>query len=241
MKRMSHNSFRDCSGKSKREVEVYLAEIKPKKLVSSGIKRKSQSKLDPNQNLSLEFEVIPSEKKSEVEPAQKEVFNFRFSADEEFKKKIERVAEVLGIDNPEGNLDEVIEKALEIALEKKDPQRKLERRKKRQEKKKNREDSQSKNKVKEGKENLNCCNSKERNRYIPDETREIVLERANYQCEYHSESGIRCNQRTHLEIDHIILFAFGGSNDAENLRVLCKSHNLFEAQKHFPQFYEKHF
>ena len=90
-------------------------------------------------------------------------------------------------------------------------------------------------------ENLNCCNTKERNRYIPDETREIVLERANYQCEYHSESGIRCDQRTHLEIDHIILFAFGGSNDPENLRVLCKSHNLFEAQKHFPRFYEKHF
>jgi hypothetical protein len=38
-----------------------------------------------------------------------------------------RVAEVLGIQSPERNLQKVLEQALDLALEKKDPQKKLER------------------------------------------------------------------------------------------------------------------
>ena len=60
------------------------------------------------------------------------VYNFRFSADKDFKDKLERLAEVVGIQNAQKNMAEIIEKALDIALEKKDPKKKLERRRKKQ-------------------------------------------------------------------------------------------------------------
>ncbi len=56
------------------------------------------------------------------------MFNFRFSADKSFKEKFERLAEVLGVENPLKNMDEVFERAMDISLEKKDPKKKLERR-----------------------------------------------------------------------------------------------------------------
>lgn len=40
----------------------------------------------------------------------------------------------------------------------------------------------------------------------------------------------RCDCRTQLEVDHIILRAFGGTSDPENLRTLCRAHNQFAAE-----------
>ena len=60
------------------------------------------------------------------------MFNFRFSADRSFKDKFERLAEVMGVENAQRHMAEILEQALDIALEKKDPKRKLERRKARE-------------------------------------------------------------------------------------------------------------
>lgn len=40
----------------------------------------------------------------------------------------------------------------------------------------------------------------------------------------------RCDCRTQLEVDHIVLRAFGGTSDPENLRTLCRAHNQFAAE-----------
>ena len=71
----------------------------------------------------------------------------------------------------------------------------------------------------------------ERSRYIPVSVREEVVERAGYQCEYRGLGGIRCTQRTRLEVDHEGLFAHGGTHEKENLRALCGRHNRFLAEK----------
>ena len=64
-----------------------------------------------------------------------------------------------------------------------------------------------------------------------------VKERDHYQCTYLSGKGIRCNQRAHLQIDHIRPYAKGGSSqDITNLRCLCRAHNLYLAKKDFPHF-----
>ena len=67
-----------------------------------------------------------------VEPATEDRSNFRFSAGREFTEKFERLAQVLGIESPHNHLEDIFDQALEIALEKKDPQRKLERRRERE-------------------------------------------------------------------------------------------------------------
>ncbi len=85
--------------------------------------------------MSVEAPVVPETPRpaprvspSILEPARPEVFNFRFAADREFKEKFERLAEVLGVENPLLHMSEVMEQALDIALDKKDLKRKRARR-----------------------------------------------------------------------------------------------------------------
>ncbi len=63
-----------------------------------------------------------------LEPARPELYNFRFAADRKFKEKFERLAEVLGVENPLQHMAEIMEQALDIALDKKDLKRKRARR-----------------------------------------------------------------------------------------------------------------
>ncbi|RYZ81331.1 MAG: HNH endonuclease, partial [Proteobacteria bacterium] len=66
-----------------------------------------------------------------------------------------------------------------------------------------------------------------KSRYITASVRAEVLSRnANQGCSFiDSKTGRRCGSHRFLQIDHVIPFSRGGSNDAENLRVLCGAHN----------------
>ena len=56
-------------------------------------------------------------------------------------------------------------------------------------------------------------------RYIPKPTRKAVLIRDNYSC-------VKCGNQKDLHMDHIIPESRNGSNELENLQVLCKDCNL---------------
>jgi hypothetical protein len=63
-------------------------------------------------------------------------------------------------------------------------------------------------------------------RWIPNQVKKKVFSLANHQCQFHSkETGIRCNSKAYLEIDHIQPLSLGGSDEIQNLRVYCRSHN----------------
>ncbi|MCA9728578.1 MAG: HNH endonuclease, partial [Candidatus Eisenbacteria bacterium] len=53
-----------------------------------------------------------------------------------------------------------------------------------------------------------------------------------FQCTYVGPEG-RCPERRGLEIDHRDPVARGGSNEPENLRVLCRAHNRLMAERAF--------
>lgn len=53
---------------------------------------------------------------------------------------------------------------------------------------------------------------------IPPVIRQYVLDRDQHQCRH-------CGAQTHLEIDHIIPLAQGGTNDLSNLQTLCRPCN----------------
>ncbi len=153
------------------------------------------------------------------------VYNIRFSAGKSLKQKLERFAEVLGIDCAARRMPEIFEKALDLALEKKDPKQKLERRRKRQA-------ARSKTRLDE------AAGAKKRearagSRYTPSSVRERLFERAGYQCEFRGPGGVRCTARTRLEVDHIHPVGKGGSCGEENLRVFCRGHNLLAAAREF--------
>ncbi len=235
----------DCAGMSTRSVEEYLVALKPKPVFKPSIRKKpspsrqtgeadqkTQPTTEPPEEPSAKEE--PSHKPPTpnlLEPAEPEIFNFRFSADADFKAKFERLAEVLGVNNPLKHMAEVFERAVDISLDKKDPKKKHERRLERQrrqnvskEKSRAREISKSSGASAEGK-------AKVTSRYIPSEVRERVLERAAHQCQYVARDGTRCTARTGLEIEHERPFALFHSHDERSLKVLCRRHNLFQAER----------
>ncbi|TDI45128.1 MAG: HNH endonuclease [Acidobacteria bacterium] len=231
----------DCAGKTRKKTEEYLVAIKPKPVFEPSIrKRPATTALDPSprdttapapapsMSPSLSSPVLnhppvetPKSSPSILQPARPAIFNFRFSADMEFKDKFERLAEVMGVENAQKNMAVILEKALDIALEKKDPKKKLERRRKRQSSAK--EKSRS-NEVTEKDEPA-------KSRYVASEVSERVHDRDGYQCVYLGLDGRRCTARVGLQLDHRKPFAIFRSNDEADLRILCASHNLLEAER----------
>jgi hypothetical protein len=71
-------------------------------------------------------------------------------------------------------------------------------------------------------------------RGIPQWVKDRVWKRDGGCCTYASLSGRRCTRREMLEYDHILPWARGGSSDdPENIRLLCRAHNLFLARRIF--------
>ena len=207
----------DCAGMTKREAEEYLVALRPKPVFEPSI-RKAPTLSPPEPLPVLKARPTPRVSPTILEPARPDVFNFRFAADRKFKEKFERLAEVLGVENSHQRMAEIMEQALDIALDKKDVKRKRARRLER---------------VSKG--NKKSCPDEvfAKSRYIPSEVRERVHERAGHQCEYRSEDGTRCRSRTGLEVEHQRPFALHRSHDERFLTLLCRPHNLLSAERVF--------
>ena len=70
-------------------------------------------------------------------------------------------------------------------------------------------------------------------RHIPAEVKRTVWERDQGRCTFVSEAGQRCPARTRLEFDHLDPVARGGQATAARLRLRCRAHNLYEAERTF--------
>jgi hypothetical protein len=69
------------------------------------------------------------------------------------------------------------------------------------------------------------------NKTITPKTKRFILNRDKAQCTYVSPDGTRCEAKAHLQVDHIIPASLGGDNSAQNLRALCRAHNVLAATK----------
>lgn len=163
-----------------------------------------------------------------LHPATPEQFNFRFSAGREFRDKLERLAEVLGVHNPAAHMAELLEQALDAALDKKDPQRRLARRRAR-EAKRTRDVAEAKPRPDEVLDDHN--EDATTSRHVPVRVQDRVQTRAGYQCEYRGSDGTRCTARTSLEIEHERPFALHKNHDERFLRLFCRAHNRLAAER----------
>ncbi len=71
----------------------------------------------------------------------------------------------------------------------------------------------------------------DRSRCISPVVRDTVFTRDKNRCTYVGKTGERCHTTHGLQIDHIVPFARGGRNTADNLRLLCGRHNRLEAER----------
>ena len=213
----------DCAGKTKREAEEYVVSLRPKPVFAASIRKAPSRPALTSPQMALAQATtprpVPRVSPSILEPARPETFNFRFAADRKFKEKFERLAEVLGVENPLQHMAEIMEQAMDVALDKKDVKRKRARRLAR------RSSSSDNSRQESGPDQVS--------RYIPPHIRERVHERAGYQCEYRGPDGTRCRSRTGLEVEHMLPFALYRSHDEKYLRLFCRPHNRLAAEQVF--------
>jgi 5-methylcytosine-specific restriction endonuclease McrA len=70
-------------------------------------------------------------------------------------------------------------------------------------------------------------------RTIPAAVKRAVWERDGGRCTYVSDRGQRCPARSRLEFDHIDPVARGGEATVAGMRLRCRAHNQYEAERTF--------
>ena len=78
-----------------------------------------------------------------------------------------------------------------------------------------------------------------KSRHIPPAIRDLVYARDGGRCAFVRADGRRCGSTWDLEIDHIVPLARGGESSPGNLRLLCRKHNIYQAERAFGRKFMK--
>ncbi|MGK5087591.1 HNH endonuclease signature motif containing protein [Bdellovibrionota bacterium FG-2] len=155
---------------------------------------------------------LPSEKTRELSQGKTLI---QFSAGQELVEKLEKLKGLLAHQNPDGSYEGLFEVLANMALKEIEPKKP----------KSERPDNDAKTAFVSTVEKVGS-------RYIPAEVKRRVFARDGGCCTYQDEkTGKRCGSRFALEYDHAKPFAWGGETSEANLRLRCRSHNAYTAEK----------
>ncbi len=223
-------------GKSKRDLEAHLASLDPRPHTPDAFRRipappvwgtaaateaspSLPAECAPASELTGVLSAQPPREWQAVMPLSLERVRIGFDAAVLLMKLIDRAKLLLRHKYPEGRLEDVLREALEILIERKDPQKRLE--------------------LKGGEVGGELAPAPEPRflaawrggRYIPARVKRAVWQRDEGRCTWRFDDGRPCGSREALEFDHFRPFAKGGrSDDARNVRLLCRMHNRMAAE-----------
>ena len=123
----------------------------------------------------------------------------------ELAEKIEKARDLCRHRIPDGNLTEVLERAVDLLLAKVETERFARVRTAR-------------------------AGKTHPTKTVPAQVKREVYERDAGRCSFVAANGRRCNARAFLEFDHTRPRALGGEHSTENGRLLCRSHNQRAAE-----------
>lgn len=166
---------------------------------------------------------LPKEK---TRPLTEEKTLIQFVADKKLMDKIEKLKALLSHQNIEGRYDKLFEKAVDMALNKLDPEKRIEKRGKRA----------MKRGLEEGRTPAPVL--KPKSRYIPQTIKDQIWRRDHGRCQYtNHQTGKICGSKYALTIEHLRPYALGGDHQQDNLQLLCRAHNQHKARKVFGEVY----
>jgi len=201
-----------AAGKTKAEVQALLAKRSPMPDAPTAITAIPTQAPIPTLGVEAVFAPPPTGGRTrgpQLAPLSETRHKVQFTASNELRKKLERAQDLMRHANAEGDLAVVVERALDLLVEK------LE------------------------KERLGKTSRPRRSREQSDTarisraTRRAVFERDGERCTFTDAEGHRCPATTWLEIDHVIPRARGGTSEVRNLRVRCRAHNALHAEQTF--------
>jgi len=153
-----------------------------------------------------------------VKPLAPERFGLQCTIGRETHEKLRYVQELLSHQVPAGDLAQVLDRVLEAAI----PE--LERRK---------FAATSRPRPTPGRRGRDS-------RHIPAKVRRAVWARDGGRCTFVSDSGRRCECRTGLQFDHVHEYARGGEATVSGIRLRCRAHNQFEAERTYGSEFMRH-
>jgi len=193
-------------GKSKRQVLELLAQRWPKRAVPSNLRRLAGT--------------VAAGPSGTLEPLAHDSYRLQLHASAALLEKLELARDLMSHANPSGDLAVVVERALDVLLEKLRAQRFGQSKRPRA--------SQV-----PAEPSLERDQEPRKRRHIVRAVRRQVLARDGLCCSYVSTDGHRCEARAFLELDHARAWAKGGEDSVENLRLLCRAHNRLKAEWEF--------
>jgi len=156
------------------------------------------------------FVVAPSTPPPRVTPLSPKRFALQVTLSQSAYDKLRKSQALLSHQIPRGDIALVLEKVLELAIAQLEKQRYATTRKPRK-----------------------AYKRASRPRTIPAHVRRAVRERDGEQCTFVSSDGRRCTERSFLEFDHALEVARGGKATVEGIRLRCRAHNQYTAERTF--------
>jgi hypothetical protein len=195
----------EASGKSKAEIELLLARWAPRADVPERLERVAE------QGVLVAPGPAPGNQDratvATVAPLSPERFALQLTIGQATRAKLLRAQALLRHQVPSGDLAEVLDRALDALLEK--------------------VEARKFGTVKTPRSAKGSRGA----RYVPREVRRQVVARDGARCSFVAEDGRRCEETGFLELDHVLPVALGGEASVEGVRVLCRSHNHYEAER----------
>ena len=210
-----------ATGLRKREVQRLVVELAPRPAVPSTIRRvtsvatrrvgdegpaaQSESAADAPAPTDRSAAVPASASAPVLEPLSATQYKLQVTIREETQEKLRLAQDLLRHTVPDGDLAEVLDRALTVLV------RQLERQR-----------------FAATATPRPSRASSSTSRYIPAFVRRAVWQRDGGQCAFVGRQG-RCSERAWLEFHHATPYAVGGAATVDNISLRCRAHNAFEA------------
>ena len=198
--------------RSKAEIEMLLARLAPRPDLPAAITLVAPPS-EPSGVFQLDPDPVaapPAPAPPRVKPIAPERFALQVTIGQATRDKLERAQALLRHRNPSGDLAEVLDRALDALLDR------LEREK---------FGATSRPRARKAR------TADGDPRHVPNDVKRTVHERDGEQCTFVSDTGERCTERGFLELDHRTPVARGGKATVDEIRVLCRAHNQYEAER----------
>lgn len=217
--------------KSKRQVQELVAQLRPQPSVPSSIRKLSTTNLavgnlgpsdlpvlpPPTELPTAEAAPVPA-RRHLIAPLAPERYKVQFTASVETHTKLLQAQELLRFQIPDGDVGEIIDRALTALL--KDLKRRKFAATVRPRESKSEQPRESRGPVPQS-------------RHIPAEVRRTAWARDEGRCAFVGHDMRRCTERAFLEFHHVVPYSTGGEATVENIQLRCRAHNGFEAEIFF--------
>ena len=158
---------------------------------------------------SVPVPATPPASPARVAPLAPQRFALQCTVSQETHDKLRHAQELLGHSVPNGDLAQVLDRALDALIAKLERARFART------------------------ERPRPCRRSDDARHIPASVKRAVWERDGGRCTFVGQHGHRCESRTRLEFDHVEPVATGGHATLKGLRLRCRAHNQHEAERAF--------